>query len=168
MSRRHQLENELSETLNRVSLAPSERDLVRRTLIEALKNGTSCEIEQVMRTPSDLLRRRLRAVTQIERDDAGRIAEISFHLERDGEPVLSWCWQASEFGGDGEGSSDASRAALAEARNALSSIIFSTATIRLATKDAPAGQCVHELCEIIAANSARLLDNISIDRAFAS
>ena len=167
MSYSQNLEDELSRILNRAPLAAPERDLARRCLIEALKSGTSCEIEQVIKRASDLSRSRIRAQAQIERDDADRIAEITCRLERDGEPILSWRWDARDFV-DAEGEpAGGGRAAVAEIRNALCSIMFSAAAIRRTAHHCDVRDDVAALCELISANSTRLLDNVSVDRAFA-
>ncbi|MGI4764176.1 MAG: hypothetical protein ACRYGP_03795 [Janthinobacterium lividum] len=152
-----QLNRDLMRMMKQVRLGPFERDLIERTLIEAVRNGAGCTIEQVVTLPGQTSGHRLRVQVAILRNAADAIDQLHLTFEAGGQPIIDWTWPGLQSRSAGGPAGTALLDHDTELVDSVSAIILFSATIdRVARGASPIGK-IADYCAGIDCNARRIL-----------
>ena len=152
-----QLNRDLMRMMKQVRLGPFERDLIERTLIEAVRNGAGCTIEQVVTLPGHASGHRLRVQVEILRNAADAIDQLRLTFESGGTPIIDWTWPGLQpppaVGAPGSPLQDYDT----ELVDSVSAIILFSATIDRVSRGASSVGKIADYCAGIDCNARRIL-----------
>ena len=152
-----QLNRDLMRMMKQVRLGPFERDLVERTLIEAVRNGAGCTIEQVVTLPGHTSGHRLRVQVEILRDAADAIDQLHLTFEAGDERIIDWTWPGLQVRAAEASPGPTVQEHDTELVDSVTAIILFSATIdRVSRGASPVGK-IADYCAGIDCNARRIL-----------
>ena len=152
-----QLNRDLMRMMKQVHLGPSERDLIERTMIEAVRNGAGCTIEQIVTLPGDRTGQRFRVKVDLLRSVEDTIGRMHLTFEAGGETVIDWTWPGL---GPRPGIETAGQTVPdydTEVVDSVSAIILFSATIDRVSRGATSTGKIADYCAGIDCNARRIL-----------